>query len=369
MDWKVPFINYPAQYEKVRQELLAQVDAMLHQGDVMLRQQLLDFEDHLAAFVGTKYAVGTSNCTDGLHLILRASGIGSGDEVITVAHTFVATAAAIHHSGAVPVLVDIGDDHNMDVDLLERAITPRTKAIMPVHLNGRLSEMVQLMEIAEQHGLAVIEDTAQALGASLDGKKGGDWGLAGCFSFYPAKLLGTYGDAGAVVTNSEELAENIRLLRNHGRMPDGNVSGWSFNCRMDNLHALILDLKLKQVPIWIERRRTIAAIYQEMLSDVSQLMLPPPPADSGRYHDVYQNYEIETKGRDELRQHLSDSRVETMITWGGRAVHQHPALGLTNYRLPRTERLMEQVLCLPMHCELSDEQVAYTADKVRSFFG
>ncbi len=179
MGWKVGFIDYPRQYQKMRDEILETVDTVLTRGDVMLRQQLRQFEENLAAFVGTKHAVGLSNCTDALHLTLRAAGIGSGDEVITVSHTFVATAAAIHHAGAVPVLIDIGEDHNLDVDLIEPAITARTKAIVPVHLNGRLCDMQRLMAIARNHGLLVIEDTAQALGGSLDGIKGGAWALGG----------------------------------------------------------------------------------------------------------------------------------------------------------------------------------------------
>ena len=237
MSYKVPFVDYPAQYQKMRDQILATIDETLSRGDVMLRQQLANFETRLAEFVGTKYAVGISNCTDAMQLTLLAAGIGPGDEVITVSHTFVATAAAIHHTGATPVLVDIGDDHNMDIDLVEKAITPKTRAIMPVHLNGRICHMEKLMPLSEGRGLPVIEDAAQALGASINGTSAGAFGLAGCFSFYPAKLLGAYGDGGAVVTNSEQIAEKVRLLRNHGRMPDGGVAFWSYNCRLDNLQA------------------------------------------------------------------------------------------------------------------------------------
>jgi len=352
----------------MRQEILDTVDTVLTQGDVMLRQQLVDFETHLAEFVGTKFAIGVSNCTDALHLTLRAAGIGPGDEVITVSHTFVATAAAIHHAGATPVLVDIEDDHNISVEAVEAAITPKTKSIMPVHLYGRLSKMEALMALAEKHHLAVIEDTAQALGASYKGIKGGNWGLAGCFSFYPAKLLGAYGDAGAVVTNSEEIAEKVKLLRNHGRQLDGDLSGWSFNCRMDNLHAAILDLKLKALPGWLERRREIAAIYQEHLADLSQLLLPPPPVNEGDYHDVFQNYEIEALEAARLRVYLTENGIETLIPWGGKGVHQFPALGLSDYKLPRTERMFERAIMLPMHCELTDDQVVYVAETIQHFY-
>ncbi|MBF8267524.1 MAG: DegT/DnrJ/EryC1/StrS aminotransferase [Dehalococcoidia bacterium] len=368
MDWKVRYIDYPVHYQKIRDEVLGTIDKTLAQGDVMLRQQLRDFEANLARFVGTRYAVGVSNCTDAMHLSLRAAGIGAGDEVITVSHTMVATAAAIHHAGATPVLVDIGEDHNMDVGCIEAAITPRTKAIMPVHLNGRVCDMGRLMSVAERHGLLVIEDAAQALGATFDGTRAGAFGLAGCFSFYPAKLLGAFGDGGAVVTNSEEMAEKVSLLRNHGRLPDGDVFGWSFNCRLDNLHAAILDVKLRQLPGWIKRRREIAGMYYEGLHDVPSLLLPLPPLDEGPYFDVFQNYEIEAERRDALVAHLTEQGVETMISWGGRGVHQFPALGLTHHRLPRTERMFERVLMIPMHPDLSDEQVEYVVETLRGFY-
>ena len=368
MEWRVRFIDYPKQYQKMRDEILQTVDTVLSRGDVMLRQQLRDFESNLAAFVGTSHAVGLSNCTDGLELTLRAAGIGAGDEVITVSHTFVATAAAIHHAGATPVLVDIGDDHNMDVALVEPAITPHTKAIMPVHLNGRLCDMQSLMKVAKKHNLLVIEDTAQALGGSFSGIKGGNWGLGGCFSFYPAKLLGTYGDAGALVTNDQELAEKVRVLRDHGRLPNGDLAGWSFNCRLDNLHAAILDLKLKQVPSWIARRRELANIYQENLSAVPDLFLPARADDDSVYFDVFQNYEIEADRRDELKLHLQRQGIETLIPWGGKGVHQFSALGLGHYSLPRTELMFERALMLPMHCELADEQIAYVCDVIKDFY-
>ena len=367
--WKVRYIDYPTHYQKLRTEILETIDQTLTAGDVMLRQQLTEFEENFAAFVGTKHAVGVSNCTDAMHLTLRAASVGPGDEVITVSHTMVATAAAIHHSGATPVLVDIDRDHTMDIDKMESAITPRTKAIMPVQLNGRVCDMPRLMSIADSNGLLVVEDAAQALGASLGGSKAGSFGLAGCFSFYPAKLLGAFGDGGAVVTDDGDLAEKIRLLRNHGRMPDGDVSGWSFNCRLDNLHAAILDIKLAQLPEWIVRRREIAAIYHEKLQDIDELRLPRPPLDEGDRFDVFQNYEIEAEDRDGLTKHMTERGVETMLTWGGKGVHQFEALGLTNFELPYTDRMFERVLMIPMHPELEDSDVEYVAEVIREFYG
>jgi dTDP-4-amino-4,6-dideoxygalactose transaminase len=369
MTYRVPYIDYPRQYQKMRGEILAVIDGVLGRGDLMLRGDLQAFEQHLAAFVGARFAVGTGNCTDALCLALRAAGIGRGDEVLTVSHTFVATAAAIHQAGATPVLVDIGADHLIDPGAVEASITARTKCILPVHLNGRVCAMEQLGEIARRRGLIVIEDAAQALGARLGAQGAGTFGLAGCFSFYPAKLLGAYGDGGAVVTNDASVAEVVRALRNVGRRPDGELAGWGANSRLDNLQAAILDCKLKRLPGWIERRRQIASRYHARLSNVPGLGVPPPPASSGGRFDVFQNYEIEAAERDSLRARLAAAGVETMLPWGGRAVHQFAVLGFNSLRLPATERLFQRALLLPMHCELSDEQVDYVADEVCAFAG
>jgi dTDP-4-amino-4,6-dideoxygalactose transaminase len=369
MAWTVPFIDYPSQFRKIEPAAMRVIRKVLSQGDLILRRQLQNFEARFAAFVGTKYAVGTSTCTDALHLALRAAGIGPGNEVITVAHTFVATAAAIHHAGATPVLVDVGADHNMDMACLEAAVTSRTKAVLPVHLNGRLCAMDHLADIAARHGLIVIEDAAQAVGAAFRGKKGGAWGLAGCFSFYPAKLLGAYGDAGAMVTNDPDLARRVRLLRDHGRTPDADIAGWSFNCRMDNLQAALLDLKLDSVPAWIERRREAARWYHSHLSGLSDVRLPPHPDADGPYFDVYQNFEIEARDRDGLALWLKDQGIETLMPWGGKAVHQFKTLGLSAAHLPITDALVPRLLLLPLHTELTDDQVAYVGAAVREFYG
>ncbi len=368
MNWKVRFVDYPSQFKKMEKEIMDTIKTTLSNGDLILRQQLRDFEKNFAAFVGVKYAVGVSNCTDALRLALIATGVGYGDEVITVSHTFVATAAAIHHVGAMPVLVDIDDDHNIDVDLIEQAITPRTKVIMPVHLNGRVCNMARMVSIAEKHGILIIEDAAQALGASFNDIKVGTFGLAGCFSFYPAKLLGAFGDGGAVVTNSLEIAQKIKALRDHGRMKDGNISGWAFNCRLDNLQAALLDLKLKQLPEWIKRRREIALLYYAKLSQVTEVRLPPPPAFHGSYYDSFQNYEIEAQDRDRLVSYLKENGVEILIPWGGRAVHQFEELQLSGFHLPRTERLFREVLMLPLTTELSNEQIDYVANTIHNFY-
>lgn len=369
MTWKVRYVDYLAQFRAMEREIMTTIRAVLERGDLILREDLERFEADLAAFCGTAHAVGMSSGTDALRLALAAAEVGPGDEVITVSHSFVATAAAIHHVGAVPVLVDIGDDHLMDVEKLADAVTPRTRAVLPVHLNGRVCEMDAIMKIATEHDLVVVEDAAQALGATFDGTRAGGFGVAGCFSFYPAKLLGALGDAGAVVTSSPELAERLRLLRNHGRLPDGDIAGFSFNCRLDNLQAAVLDLKLTRVPAWIPRRREIARAYDERLRDLPEVVLPPAPEEAGRSFDVFQNYEIEAEDRDRLANHLRAWGIESMLPWGGRGIHQFPRLGLTRFHLARTDLLLRRALMLPMHAELTDDQVPYVADAVRYFYG
>jgi aminotransferase EvaB len=353
-------------FREMEGDMMAIIRDVLAGGDLVMRQQMVDFEHNLAGFVGTSDAIGVGNCTDGLTLILQAAAIGPGDEVITVSHTFLATLGAIHAAGAEPVLVDVGDDHNINVELVEAAITPRTKAIMPVHLNGRLSRMDRIAEIADAHGLIVIEDTAQALGASYDGIKGGAWGVAGAFSFYPAKLLGAYGDAGAVVTSDLELGAKVRELRDHGRVSKTTFSGWGSNSRLDNLQAAVLDYKLKLVPSWIQRRRQLAAMYDEALMGIAEVRLPPAP-DGEPYFDVYQNYVIEATRRDELAAYLTSRRIETLVSPGPIPNHKQP-LGLDHYHLPRTEALCERVLSLPLTTELEDAQLLYVAGAIRDFY-
>jgi dTDP-3-amino-2,3,6-trideoxy-4-keto-D-glucose/dTDP-3-amino-3,4,6-trideoxy-alpha-D-glucose/dTDP-2,6-dideoxy-D-kanosamine transaminase len=225
-----------------------------------------------------------------------------------------------------------------------------------------------LMSIAKRHGLLVIEDSAQALGAACDGTRGGAFGDAGCFSFYPAKLLGAFGDAGAMVTNREDIAEKVRRLRDHGRTPEGEIDGWSFNCRLDNLQAALLDLKLARLPEWLVRRRELAGRYHAALSSLRQVRLPPAPMEGGRYYDVFQNYEICAQDRDRLVAYLKANGVEILIPWGGKGVHQFKALGLSHFNLPVTDRFFQEALMLPLHTELTNDQVDYVAATIHGFY-
>jgi len=368
MEYKVRYFDYPAQFRNFREKYLEIFDNTLSAGKMILQEDVECFESNLAKFVDSKYAIGVGSGTGALLLSLMACGIGLGDEVITVSHTFVATVEVIKLLGAIPVLVDIDDSHNMDIDLVEEVITERTKAIIPVHLNGRIcNKMEKLQEIAYKYNLMIIEDAAQALGASYKGKKAGTFGITGCFSFYPAKILGAFGDAGAIVTNDENIARKLKALRNHGR-EGAEIICWGFNCRLDNIQAAILNYKLELIPQWIKRRREIAKIYQEELSEISELRLPPAPTNGGDHYDVFQNYEIEAERRDELIQYLKSKGIEVMLPWGGKAVHQFKALGLDHYKLPRTEKFFEKAIMLPMYPELKDEEVKYITQTIKDFY-
>jgi len=366
--YKVPFVNYPEHYRRMWNEVIGAISEALSKGDLLLRGQLRQFEKDMASFVGVRYAVGLNSGTDAIFLSLKAAGIGPGDEVITVAHTFVAVIASIVNCGATPILVDVGEDMNMNVEQVEQQISPKTKAIIPVHLNGRLCNMKKIMEIASEHHLIVIEDAAQSLGASFDGKKAGSFGLTGCFSLYPAKILGAAGDAGFATTNDREMDEKMRLLRDHGQQrATGKILYYGFNSRLDNIQAAILNVKLKYLPEWIERRREIAKIYLAGLSYIKELKMPPSPATNSTYYDAYQNYVIRAKDRDELIEFLEKNSVETMVSWRI-PNHLHPSLNLNHFSLPETEKLSGEVVSLPIYPELTDEQVHYVIDAIHDFY-
>lgn len=363
----IPFFNYPALFEAQEKELLAVITDVCRRGAYILQKDVTDFENALAVFLGVKHAFGVGNGTDALVIALRAAGIGPGDEVIVPSHTYIASAASIHFVGARPVLVECGADHMVDPKSVAQAVTRRAKAIMPVQLNGRTADMDALQTIADRHGLLIVEDAAQGLGSKFKGRCAGTFGAAGTFSFYPAKVLGCFGDGGAVVSNDDAVARQIALLRDHGRDNEGRVVAWGFNSRLDNLQAAILGFKLKNFSRDIARRRQIAAQYQSGLGDLKQLVLPPAPDANSDYFDVYQNYEIEAERRDKLKQHLETNGVRTIIQWAGTPVHQFRELGF-DVRLPYTDRLFTRCLMLPMNTSLADDDVDYICDSVRDFY-
>lgn len=368
MSYQVPFVNVPAHFAGIQEEILETVKTVLQRGNLVLRDELREFEGNLAALVGTRYAVGVNSGSDALHLTLRALGVRQGDEVITVSHTCVATISAIVHTGAKPILIDVSDDFTMDISKLEASITPRTRAIVPVHLNGRSCEMDQLMAIARNHTLAVVEDGAQALGAEYDGCKVGSFGTAGCFSLYPFKMLGAFGDGGIVTTNDSRIAREIALLRDYGEDREtGEVLYFGFNSRLDNLQAAILNVKLRHFEGWIHRRRHIADLYRTGLTDIPQLRLPHFSCQ--KRWDVYLNYAVRADHRDDLVRFLKTNGIEpltplSLIT----PVHRHKALQLDHLSLPKTETIAKEFLYLPVSPELSDDQIHYVISCLRQFY-
>ncbi len=353
MACKVPFVDPRAHYQSLKREIDAAIGNCLSQGDLVNRQQLQAFEKHLASFVGVKYAVGLNSGYHALEFSLRAAGIGRGDEVITAGHTFLATVSAIVNCGATPVLVDVGDDYNLDPDGLAAAIGSTTRAVIPVHLNGRMCEMDRIMDIANHHGLVVIEDSCQALGAHHRGKKAGSIGLTGCWSFYPFKVLGGFGDGGAITTNNGEDRQT------------GEYHYHGYTALLDNVQAAVLDVKLRHLPKWIEHRRKIAGLYNEGLQGLGGLILPP--FDGYGYFDIFQNYIIASTSRDSLRAHLQADGIETLVSWP-KPMWEHPGLGLKNPHLRNTERICREVLSLPMSAETTPEQVDYTVRSIREYF-
>jgi len=366
LSYRVPFIDPREHYRKIKGEIDFAVADTLAKGDLVLRQQLRDFEQHLADFVGVKYAVGVNSCYHALHFSLLAAGVGPGDEVITVGHTFVATVSAIVHTGAKPVLVDVREDYNLAPDKFESAVTPRTKAVIPVHLNGRVCEMDRIAAIAERHGIAIIEDAAQALGATFRGKSAGSFGLSGCFSFYPFKSLGGLGDGGAVTTNDPQVARFATLVRFNGEdRQTGEFHHHGYTALLDNVQAAVLDVKLRYLPKWIEHRRRVASLYREGLEGIPGLRLPHFQGDE--YIDSYQNYVIRTEQRTTLRQHLKDEGVETLVHWP-KPMWEHKDLGLENPGLPETESICREVISLPMSAETTPKHVEITVGCIRDFF-
>lgn len=367
MAYKVPFVNPRRNYQMITDEIDRAYFEVMSKGDLIDRGQLKSFEENLAKFVGTKYAVGLNSGYDALHISLRAAGIGPRDEVIVPAHTFVATCSAVVNVGATPVLVDVAKDFNIDVDKIEEALSERTKAIIPVHLSGYMADMPRIMEIAEKHNLVVIEDACQSLGSSIDGKMAGSWGLTGCWSFYPFKILGGYGDGGAITTNDPDVALFATRMRYNGEDREtGEYHGHGFTCLLDNLQAAFLDVKLRHLPAWIVRRKQIAERYRSALSDIPDLLLPH--YDKPGFDHVYQNYTVRSKQGNDFSEYLKKNGVEVLAQFR-KPYYKHEALKLVDRGFPETEALSREVCSLPMNVEISDEEIEYVIKAVRTFYG
>lgn len=359
----IPFLDIRAQYKTIGSELESAVLDVLRSGEYVLGSRVTAFEKEFAAYCGAEHAVALNSGTSALHLALLAAGIGPGDEVITVPMTFVATVAAICYTNATPVFVDIDEaTWTMDPALIERAITPRTNAIIPVHLHGRLSDMAPIVEIARRKGIAVIEDAAQSHGAQRGGRFAGSIGEIGCFSFYPGKNLGACGEGGALVTNRSDLAEKARKLRDWGQAGKYNHELPGFNYRMDGVQGAVLGVKLRHVREWTRRRRLVAAQYDEVLSGAG-IAIPRPAV--GAEH-AYHVYAIRTPDRASVQRELGAAGISTGIHYP-RPVHVQPAYANLGYKagdFPVSERFADETLSLPIYPEMTAEQVAKVCDAV-----
>lgn len=364
-DFKAVFAEDPGGFTEVFRSTLAS-------GGIILQQAVDDFERAIAKYVGCKHAIATSDCTNALILGLRAAGIGPGDEVILCSHTFIATAQAVHFAGAVPVPVEVGPDRMIDPDSIGRALTGRTRAILITQLNGRVCDMDRIQSIADDQGLLVAEDSAQALGATFNGRFAGTFGAFGTFSFYPSKLLGCFGDGGLLTTNDDRVAELVFHMRNHGADREKRLnrtsSIWATNSRLDNLQAAFLNYKLGKFEDTLARRRRIARTYHAAFEAIPDFEVPPGPDTNGPHFDVFQNYEIDVGDRDGLRLHLQRSGIGTTIQWGGIAVHHLRALGFTQ-ELPRTDKFFRRCMLLPMNQFMSDNDVLRVCSSVRQYYG
>ena len=378
MKYKIDFINssYRRYYKQNRTKILNAIDRCYKYGEFVLRKDVELFENNLAKFVGSKYALGVNSGTDALKIAYKALGIKPGDEVITVSHVFIAPIQEIVHHGAVPILIDVKEDGLMDETLIEQSITQKTVGIVPIHLSGKVCNMTEIMRIAKKYNLWVVEDACQALGASWDGKKAGTIGDIGCFSFIAPKTLGVGGDAGGIVTNNKELFTKMNLLRNHWNITQGvlhghqlkqpDVMGWGYNSRLDNIHAAVLNIKLKLYPKMLKRRKDIGMRYNaglQALSDLNLLELPIQQKDQ-----IYQEFIIKISCMDKFKKFMDKEGIELLI----RDVipnHKLKGLNLEHFNLPITESLAVSSVRLPTYPELTDDEVNKIIVAIWKFFG
>lgn len=363
----IPTLDLQGQYRAHKDEIDAAILGVVESGHFVLGPNVKTLESELAAYVGCRHAVGVASGTDALQLALVALGIGPGDEVITTPFTFIATASTISHTGATPVFVDIDPStFNLNPALVEAAITPRTRAIVPVHLFGQMVEMAPILELARRHGLQVIEDAAQAIGAEENGQRAGSLGDAACFSFYPTKNLGAYGDGGMVMTNDPNLAERIDMLRRQGSKKKYHNEVLGFNSRLDEIQAAVLRVKLRYLDEWAAGRQRVARRYGELLPG---LPVQTPYERPGTRH-VYHQYTIRAPRRDELQANLKEQGIGTMLYYPV-PLHRLPLyaeLGYNEGSLPESERAASEVISLPMYPEMTDEQVQEIASAIREFY-
>ena len=362
----IPLVDLQTQSRALKDDVLRRMGDVIDGARYILGKEVEEFEQRFAAFCGAKHCIGVANGTEALHLALRALEIGPGDEVITAGNSFAATAFAIAHAGAETVFVDIDPtDFNMDVSLLEQAISERTKAIIPVHLYGQPAKMKEIREIADRHGLKIIEDSAQAHGAEINGQRCGTFGDIGCFSFYPGKNLGAFGDGGAIVTNNPELDEKVRLLRNYGQKEKNRHDLLGFNSRLDTIQACVLLSKMDHIENWTEQRREVAGWYREELSG-TDLMLP---AERDDVRHVYHLFVVRTPRRAELMAALAEKNIACGIHYPNPLCTAQPFGSSPTFPmgLPVVSQISSEIVSLPMYPEMTREQVVRVTDALKEF--
>jgi dTDP-4-amino-4,6-dideoxygalactose transaminase len=360
---RIPFVDLKTQYLSIKDEIDQAMSKVIMDSAFIGGKYLRTFENNFANYIGTKHCIGVGNGTDALFVSLKALGIKEGDEVITVANSFIATSEAITAAGARVVFADCGDKtYNIDTSKIENAVSKRTKAIIPVHLYGQPADMDAIMQIAQRHSLFVVEDAAQAHGAQYKGKRIGTIGDCACFSFFPGKNLGAYGDAGAIVTDDDGLARRARMFANHGRVEKYNHEFEGFNSRLDGLQAAVLNVKLRHLEKWTERRGAIATIYNEGLKDAVIT-----PAVSPEVRHVYHLYVVRVKERDEIRKFLDEKGISTGIHYPVPLpfLRAYSYLGHGHGEFPVSYALKDEILSLPIHGDMADEQVYYVIKQLK----
>ncbi len=361
----VPYVAFSQQVAKIKNELMCAVESVLESGQYVLSEKGTQFEKEFSEYCEAKFSIGVANGTDALHLVLRCLDVGPGDEVITAPNSFIASAGAIGVLGAKPVFVDICPDLNLDPALLEKVITPKTKAIMPVHLTGRPAKMKQIIEIADHHKLSVVEDAAQAVGAKLAGKRVGGIGDAACFSLHPLKNFHAFGDGGMVTTNRQEINGKMIMARNHGLKNREECEFWSFNSRLDEIQAAMLSVQLPLLDKWTEERRKIAFRYNELLRSYADV----PDEGEGEYC-VFQTFVVQVPRRDELMAYLNKNGVQALVHYP-LPLHLQPAaknLGYQENDFPVTMEMSKKIISLPLYPELSEQQQDHVANLFKAFY-
>lgn len=368
MHWRVPFINLGKQFINQKKELISEFNRIMETGSFILRDDVNIFEKNMESFLNVKNIIGVNSGSDALIFAARMLDLKKGDEVLTVAHTYIMTISSIYHTGATPVLVDIDEDFNIDVNQIESLINEKTKAIFPVHINGRMANMKKISELAKRYNLAIVEDSAQGLGAKVNGLNPGNFDSTACFSSHPMKNLGCAGDGGFISTNNDELAKKLKVLRNHGQENKYDYTSYGLSSRLDTLQAAILNVKFPLFKNWIKKRREIASLYNEGLKNLP-LTLPIFANSENEFFDVYSSYVVRTSTQEKLVEHLRNFGIEVFVHLGPKAISENKNLFFKiPRRLEKTEKISKQVVSLPIYPELDFENVEYVINCIKNFF-